>query len=98
MKYLLIVLIVLLVGCKTTQYVYVDVPVWTPPAFEKPVRPVLKSINNSKLDASSKLDISSKNVETDMNDLATYANQLESIIQTISTYRAASAVQPTGVK
>lgn len=98
MKYGLLALLILsLSGCSwlCPKQDKEMVPVWTPPKFDMPARPVLRSINNSKLDPSVKTDIESKNVQADMNDLGSYATQLESVITTISTYKPASAVLPT---
>ena len=93
MRYILIALMALsLSGCLTTctKIEYVNVPVWTPPVIKPVTRPVLKSNT-----ATEDLDLSSKTIQTDMNDLSTYATQLEQIITAVKSHQPASAVAAT---
>ena len=105
MKYILTLLVLFsLAGCTTIHdafcshdqnIVYVDKPVWTPPAINMPTRPVLKSINNSSLtgSASSVLDTTTKNIQTDTAELSTYAEKLEGIIETVKATQPVSSVK-----
>lgn len=52
-------------------------PCPTVPHFEMPTRPVLVS------DGQGDFDMVSKNVETDLIDIKTYASQLENILKTL---------------
>lgn len=78
MKYILLICIVVLTGCKTNECPEaVRVPVFTPPNVEMPKRPVL--VSNDK----SNHDITTKNAEKDLIDLSNYASQLEDVLDKI---------------
>lgn len=98
MRYIILLSLVFLSGCNTfhdtfwehkDKIIYVDKPIWTPPAIKMPPRPILKSINNSKIigSASEVLDTKTKNIQTDLSEVTTYAEKLEGIVESVKDYK-----------
>ena len=67
-----------LAACSGTPTI-VNMPVYTPPKFDMPIRPVLRSNGTGEVGGMT------KNVELDLLDLKTYALQLENILIVIKS-------------
>ncbi len=74
--YLLILLF--LAGCGNQPIKEVKVEVWTPPKFDMPDRPILRTNKNAKTDGEVV-----RNEELNSLDLENYAAQLEAIVSKI---------------
>ena len=71
-------LVIILSACATTHQV-VNMPVYTPPKFDMPIRPTLRS------NGLGEVGLITKNIELDLLDLKTYALQLENILIVIKS-------------
>lgn len=79
----IILLSLLLVGCATTSEPcpgpeIVRTPVWTPPKFEKPIRPVLRDIKDDATEGEV-----ARAASLNLIDLIKYATDLEIIVNNI---------------
>lgn len=77
MKYSILIIPFLLVGC-AGKPTYVNVPVWTPPKFEQPVRPALKDPAEGQTDGEIVRIVEKNNL-----DLLKYIKELEKIVELI---------------
>lgn len=74
---ILLLVCLMLIGCSTP--VKPDIPVYTPPTFEMPVRPVLTS------DGEGNFDKTTRDAEQDLIFLKTYSLELENILNELKT-------------
>jgi hypothetical protein len=76
MKKIIILMAVLtLIGCTTTREVLI--PVWTPPKFDEPVKPILISDGNGSD------GVISRNLSLDLLNMSEYSLKLETIVKAI---------------